>query len=82
MLPPAGWDSLGKLVGWPEPMAEPTFLGIKLLRSIVISTVAQWSGEISLLNGTNRIVTGDLSTLILNRARYFFLHIDMQLRSR
>ena len=25
-------------------MAEPTFLGIKLLRSIVISTVAQRSG--------------------------------------
>ena len=40
------------------------------------------SGEISLLNGTNCIVTGDLGALSLNRARYFCLHIDMQLRSR
>ena len=40
------------------------------------------SREISLRNGTNRIVTGDLGALSLNRARYFFFHIDMQLRSR
>ena len=45
-------------------------------------SVAEWSGEISLLNGTNCIVTGDLGALSLNRARYFCLHIDMQLRSR
>ena len=42
----------------------------------------EWSGEISLLNGTNRIVTGDLGALSLNRAIYFFLHIDIQIRSR
>ena len=40
------------------------------------------SGEISLLNGTNCIVKGDLGALSLNRARCFCLHIDMQLRSR
>ena len=51
-------------------------------RFIVISTVAERSGEISLQNETSHTVTGDLSTQSLNIAKYLCPHIDMQLRSR
>ena len=63
-----------------EPF-EPSESG-PLRGPIVISTVAERSGEISLQNETSHTVTGDLSTQSLNRAKYLCPHIDMQLRSR
>ena len=41
-------------------------------RPAVISTAAQWSGEISLLNGAGRITVGDLSAQSYNRALILF----------
>lgn len=41
-------------------------------RPAVISTAAQWSGEISLLNGAGRITVGDISAQSYNRALILF----------
>ena len=49
---------------------------------IVISTVAERSGEISPSNGMGDITAGDLSTQSFMGARVFTIHIDTQLRSR
>ena len=49
---------------------------------IVISTVAERSGEISPSNGTGGITAGDLSTQRFMSAMAFTIHIGAQLRSR